>query len=46
MSNEELKTKITELLPAAIYEEGCEWLNINIEPKDWLSLAMQLRKDE
>jgi NADH:ubiquinone oxidoreductase subunit C len=46
MSNEELKTKITELLPAAIYEEGGEWLNINIEPKDWLSLAMQLSKDE
>ena len=46
MSNEELKTKITELLPAAIYEEGGEWLNINIEPKDWISLAMQLRNDE
>ncbi len=46
MSNEELKAKITELLPAAICEEGGEWLNLNIEPKDWLSLAMQLRKDE
>ncbi|MBK9938252.1 MAG: NADH-quinone oxidoreductase subunit C [Chitinophagaceae bacterium] len=45
MSNEELKTKITELLPAATFEEGGEWLNINIEPKDWLSLAQQLRND-
>ncbi len=46
MSNEELKAKITELLPIATFEEGGEWLNINIESKDWLSLAMQLRKDE
>ena len=46
MLNEELKIKITELLPAAIFEEGGEWLNINIEPKDWLPFAKQLRYDE
>jgi NADH-quinone oxidoreductase subunit C len=46
MSNEELKVKITELLATATFEEGGEWLNINIELKDWLSLATQLRKDE
>ena len=46
MSNEELKIKITELFPAATYEEGGEWLNINIEPADWLSFAWQLRNDE
>ncbi|HMK26274.1 MAG TPA: NADH-quinone oxidoreductase subunit C [Chitinophagaceae bacterium] len=46
MLNEELKTKITELVPAATYEEGGEWLNINIESKDWLSFAQQLRNDE
>jgi NADH:ubiquinone oxidoreductase subunit C len=46
MSNEELKVKITELLATATFEESGEWLTINIEPKDWLSLAMQLRKDE
>lgn len=46
MTNEELKTKITELLPAATFEEGGEWLNINIEPNDWLSFAQQLRHDE
>ena len=45
MLNEELKTKITELLPSATFEEGGEWLNINIESKDWLSLAQQLRND-
>ena len=46
MSNEELKVKITELLPAATFEEGGEWLTINIEPKDWLPLAQQLRNDD
>jgi NADH:ubiquinone oxidoreductase subunit C len=43
MLNEELKAKITELLPAATFEEGGEWLNIHIESRDWLSLAQQLR---
>ena len=46
MSNEELKVKITELLPAATFEEGGEWLTINIEPKDWLPLAQQFRNDD
>jgi len=46
MTTEELKIKITELQPTAIFEEGGEWLNINVEPKDWLSLATQLRNDE
>jgi NADH:ubiquinone oxidoreductase 27 kD subunit len=45
MGNEELKTKITELLPAATYEEGGEWLNINVEPKDWRPLAEKLRNE-
>jgi len=45
MTTEELKIKITELLPTAIFEDGGEWLNINIEPKDWLSFAEQLRDD-
>lgn len=46
MSNEELKVKITELLPAATFEEGGEWLTINIEPKNWLPLAQQFRNDD
>jgi NADH-quinone oxidoreductase subunit C len=45
MLTEELKGKITELLPAATFEDGGEWININIDPKDWLSLAQQLRND-
>ncbi len=45
MNAEELKIKITELLPSAAFEEASEWLTINIEPKDWLPLAQQLRND-
>ena len=46
MTIEELKTKITELLPATTFEEGGEWLNINIESAEWLSFAKQLRNNE
>ncbi len=42
MTIEELKIVITELWPAASYEEGSEWLNINIDSKDWLPFAKQL----
>lgn len=45
MGNEELKTKIMELLPSAVFEEVGEWLNINIESKDLLAFAQQLRND-
>ena len=46
MGNEELKSKITELLASATFEEGGEWLNIVIAPADWLPFAKQLRNDE
>ena len=46
MIAEELKIKISELLPSAAFEEGSEWLSINIESKDWLQIAKQLRNDE
>jgi len=46
MIADELKIKISALLPSAIFEEGGEWLNINVEPTDWLPLAQQLRNDE
>ena len=50
MVNEELKQKITELLPAAGFEEGGDpiaigWPNINVEPGDWLHFAQQLCND-
>ena len=46
MVNEELKTKITELLGVATFDETGEWLNITVESKDWLPLAQQLWSDE
>lgn len=46
MTNEALKEKITELLPAATFDEAGQWLTLNIETTDWHSLAEQLRKDD
>jgi NADH-quinone oxidoreductase subunit C len=46
MSIEDLKIKITELLPTGAYEEGGQWLTINISPAEWLAFAKQLRNDE
>jgi len=43
MTNEELKIKITELLPAATFEDGGEWINVLIDPANWLFFADQLR---
>jgi NADH-quinone oxidoreductase subunit C len=45
MNVEELKIKIAELLPSAVFEEGTQWLTVNIEPADLLPLATQLRND-
>lgn len=46
MVNEELKTKITELLAAATFDETGEWLSVSVDSKDWLPLAQQLRTNE
>jgi NADH:ubiquinone oxidoreductase subunit C len=46
MTNEELKTNITSLLANATFEEGGEWLNINVEAADWKQFAKQLRNDD
>ena len=46
MPNEEIKTKITELLPNAAFDEGGEWLNVTILSKDWQSFAGQLRNED
>ena len=45
MDKEALKTRITELLPAAVIDETGEWLNINVEPSEWLVFAQSLRYD-
>ncbi|MCZ2460218.1 MAG: NADH-quinone oxidoreductase subunit C [Chitinophagales bacterium] len=43
MTRDELKIKISELLPSAVFEEGGEWLNVQIDPAVWLPFAEQLR---
>ena len=43
MTNEDLKIKLSELLPTVTFEEDGQWLNATIESKDWLSVAKQLR---
>ncbi len=43
MTKDELKIKISELLPSAVFEEGGEWLNVQIDPAAWLPFAEQLR---
>lgn len=45
MTNEDLKIKLTELIPEAAFEEGGEWLNINVEPAGWPAVAIKLRHD-
>lgn len=45
MTNEALKEKITELLPTASFEEGAQWLTINVEPNNFRLFAEQLRKN-
>lgn len=46
MTKEELKTKLTEIIPTAVFDEAGEWLNVSIEANDWLPLAQQLRNND
>ena len=43
MTREELQIKITSLQPNIALEEGGEWLNMMIEPADWLPFANILK---
>ena len=46
MTTEEIKIKITGLLPAATFDETGEWLNITIPSGDWPAFARHLYFDE
>lgn len=46
MTNEELKIKLTELIPSAVFEEGNEWTIINVESSNWKAIAQQLYSNE
>jgi NADH-quinone oxidoreductase subunit C len=41
MTNEELKIKLTELVPSGTFEEGGEWVNLFVAPAEWKSFAQQ-----
>ena len=43
MTNEEIKTSIVALNPAAILEDSGEWINIVIDSILWKPFALQLR---
>ncbi len=43
MNKEELKIRLTELLPSVTFDESSEWLIINIAPADLLSTAEIVR---
>ena len=49
MLPDELKNKITELLPSASFEDGANvsvgWVTTNIDAPNWLSFASRLRND-
>lgn len=46
MTNEELKSALGSLQPSPAFEEGGEWVNVYIEPADWLTVARQLRYND
>lgn len=43
MTNEELKTKLSEIFPSIVFEEGGEWVTVTTEPGNWKNRAKQLR---
>ena len=43
MNNEALKSALSGLLPAAVFEEGAEWLTVAADPADWHGFAKKLR---
>ena len=46
MLTEELKTALQNFVPSIGFEEGGEWLNVTIEPQEWLEFAKQIRNNE
>ena len=43
MTREELKIKISNLLPVVEFDESGEWLNMNVAVGEWKNFAAQLR---
>lgn len=45
MLNEDLKSKLSGILPIIGFEEGGEWLNIIVPPEQLKAFVLQLRSD-
>ena len=45
MLNEDLKLKLTGILPLIHFEEGGEWLNVIVPPEELKAFVLQLRSD-
>jgi NADH:ubiquinone oxidoreductase subunit C len=43
MNKEELKLRLEKLLPSPVFEEGTEWLTVDIDPAAWEEVARELR---
>ena len=43
MSKEELKARLEQLLPSAVFEEGAEWTTAGVDAAGWEGLAPELR---
>lgn len=46
MNNEALKDSITRLIPAATFEEGGEWITLNLDASSWPVVARLFRNEE
>jgi NADH-quinone oxidoreductase subunit C len=45
MSRDELKIKLQELFPSTVPDETGEWLNMTLQPSDFLPAMQKLRND-
>ncbi|HEY0678524.1 MAG TPA: NADH-quinone oxidoreductase subunit C [Chitinophagaceae bacterium] len=45
MTNEEIKSSLSGILPTATFDETGEWLNILIDASEWKGLATHLRNE-
>lgn len=46
MQNDELKTRIGEMVPSAVFEDGVEWVTVAIDAAVWEDLARQVRSEK
>jgi NADH/F420H2 dehydrogenase subunit C len=44
--SDNLKEKIIQLMPEAVFEETGQWLTVLIDSEKWLTLAKELRSEE